>query len=470
MPSSSQKFGQWRPDGIPFQSSDLLIARNVYAAADGYRPVPSPVEFAEALDGPFLGGASFVAADDTPRMIAGDDTDLYHYVSGAWSSVLGSLTVNRFWQFAKFGDDVIAVNGNAPVAYDLSAGTAAALTGSPPDADLVAVVRDFVVLGRTDGDVNAVSWCDLGDATEWSLGQAGTQPLYQGGKVMGIAGGEYGLILQRFGITRMSYTGDENNPWQFDQISSEFGCNAEGSVIQAGDLVFFRSDRGFVRLQGGQIASIGDERVDRLFRNTYNPDELRKMSSCADPERTLAFWAMPGRIFCYNWSLDRWTDWSIPVKAVFPSFTANVTLEQLDALYPGGLDSIPYSLDSYRFAGGTPRLTMVGLDGAFNSPEGPYLEARIGSGSIELSPGRKSRVRTFRPLTDAVDGITLKVEYSDRLGDGMASSSYTSIRGNGDMPVRVNARYVRPSLTYAAGTNWSYVQGCEYEFEGGGRR
>lgn len=463
-------YGEWKPDTLPFLSNDLQLARNVYASSNGYRPVPGLSEFADALDGPFRGGASYVASDDTPRLIAGDDTDLYHLVAGEWESVLGSMAVGTFWQFAQFGDDAICVNGDDPVAFDLLAGTAAALGGSPPTADLVAVVRDFVVLGRVDDDVNAVAWCDIGDATDWSGGQAGTQPLYQGGKVMGIVGGEYGLILQRFGITRMTYTGDAADPWQFDQISTNYGCVAERSIVHAGDIVFCLSDRGFVRIQGGGITPIGAEKIDRTFRETYSPDDFRKMTASVDPERTLAFWAMPYKIFCYNWTLERWTDWVLPVMAVFPSFSESVSLEQLDALYPGGLESIPYSLDSFRFSGGVPRLTLVGINGTFNALGGPNLEAKFVTANIEMANGRKSRVRTYRPLGDAVDGISVKIEYGDRLGDTFGSETYTDLRSNGDMPVRVASRYMKTTQTIAAGSVWHYAQGAEYEFEAGGRQ
>ena len=462
-------YGAWTPDIAPHLSDGLLIARNVYATANGYKPVKGPYEIADALPGTFRGGGSFVASDGTARMIAGDGTDLYSLLSGVWTSKIGSLTVPNFWQFAQFGDDVVCVNGGAPVTYDLSADTAAATSGSPPTADLVTTVGDFVVLGRADGDVNAVAWSDQGDAADWSGGFAGTQPLYSNGKIMGLAGGEYGLILQRFGIVRMTFTGDVANPFQFDTVSTNYGCAAEKSVAQAGDLVFCWSDKGFIQIQAGGITPIGNEKVDRTFRETYSLDDMTNMWACVDPERTLVLFVMPGRVWCYNWTLQRWTDWAFSAVAAFPSFSENITMEALDAIY-GDVDSMPFLTDDPAFQGGDPRLTIVGFDGAFSVLKGDTLEAVFGLPNLELAQGRTARVRTARPLTDAIDGMELTLYYSKRLGDAPTGVIYTELRDNGDMPVRVAGRYIRGEMRHAAGSVWDYDQGLELEFEAGGRR
>ena len=469
MPSTRALLGEYKPDLPPFLSDNLTAARNVYASANGYKPVKGPSEIAEALPGTFRGGGSFVASDGTARLIAGDGTSLYSLSGGTWTGLIGSLTVSTFWQFAQFGNDVIAVNGGAPVSVDLSLNTAGALAGSPPTADLVAVTGDFVVLGRTDGNVLEVSWSDQGDAEDWSSGFAGSQPLYTGGKIMGLAGGEYVLILQRFSMTRMTFTGDVASPFQFDTISTNYGCAAEKSVAQAGDLVFCWSDRGFIQIQAGGITPIGSEKVDRTFRETYSLSDLANMWSCVDPERTLVLWVMPGRVWCYNWALGKWTDWALSITAAFSSFSANTTLEELDALY-GDLDSIPYSLDDPRFQGGDPRLTIVGHDGPFSVLAGDNLEASFGLPHIEPAQGRTARVRTARPLTDATSGITLTLYYSQRLGNDPTGVIYQELRDNGDMPVRVAGRYIRPEMVIEAGTVWSYAQGLELSYEGGGRR
>lgn len=462
--------GEWKPDQPPHLTDTLTIARNTYASANGYRPVKAPSQIADALTGEFKGGGSFVATDGTARLIAGDGTDLYSLSGGIWTSLLGSLSVATFWQFAQFGNEVIAVNGGAPVSVDLSANTAAALSGSPPTADLVAITGDFVVLGRTDGNVIEVSWSGQGNSAQWGgAGFSGSQPLRNGGQIMGLAGGETVLILQRFGMTRMTFTGSQDNPFQFDTVSTNYGCAAEKSVAQAGDLVFCWSDRGFIQIQAGGITPIGSEKVDRTFRETYSLADMENMWASVDPERTLVIWVMPGRVWCYNWALQKWTDWEIPITAAFASFSESTTLEELEALY-GTVDDVPGTNDDPLWQGGDPRLTIVGFDGAFSVLGGANLEATFGLPHLEPAHGRTSRVRTARPITDAIDGISLTLYYSQRLGNFPSGVIYTELRDNGDMPVRVAGRYIRPELKIVAGTDWQYAQGVELQFEAGGRR
>ncbi len=278
-------FGEYKPDEAPHLTEGLSIAEGVYAAANCYKPVGQFQFIADNLTGTFKGAAAYVSSGGTARFIAGDGTDLYVLGAGVWSSVIGSLTVSDRWRFTQFGDEAICVNGGNPIAYNLIAGTAAELAGSPPTADLCATVRDFVVLGRVDNENNVVAWCAQGDAHEWTPGtnQAGEQPLYSGGKVMGLAGGEYCIILQRYGVRRMSYTGDATDPWQFDEISSNYGCLAEGSVIQAGRMVFFYSDRGFVMCDGNDVDGAGQFDVSGGLFGPGNTQHVGGVRPGSDP-------------------------------------------------------------------------------------------------------------------------------------------------------------------------------------------
>ena len=215
MPRIFVPFGELKPDEAPHITDGLLTAEGCYAVANGYEPIGQFNDIADALSGTFKGAASFINSSGTNRLLSGNATDLYWLNGGTWESEIGSRTVGDRWRFTQFGDEAICCDGAAPVAFDLTAATAAALAGSPPTADLCATVRDFVVLGRVDGDNNVVGWCAQGDAHEWTPGtnQAGRQPLYAGGKIMGLSSGEECVILQRFAIKVMRYTGEADNPW-----------------------------------------------------------------------------------------------------------------------------------------------------------------------------------------------------------------------------------------------------------------
>lgn len=461
-------FGEYKPDHAAHLTDGLVKADGVYAAANGYKPIGQFSQMAVALSGTFKGGAAFVNSAGTARFIAGNATNLYRLNAGAWTSVIGSLTVNDRWRFTQFGNDVICCNGGAPIAFAMTAGTAANLGGSPPTADLCATVRDFVVLGRVDGDNDVVAWSGQGDAEEWSPGtnQAGVQPLYDGGKIMGLVGGEYCLIVQRYAVKRMSYTGDATSPWQFDAISSNYGCMAEGSVIQAGRMAAWYSDRGFVICDGTDVRPIGSERVDATFR-AYSDQEIRAMWSAVDPVRTLFIWYVTGKLWLYNWTLDRWTVASGNFSAVLTSFTEAVGLDSLDATY-GNIDSVPYSLDDPRFAGGEPKLMVVSTAGVFGALSGTPMAATIELPFMEFAGQAQARIRRVRPIGNVASGLVLTVDRRKSLGSSESVESYTQLNSSGDMPVRIAARSAKLKVAVAAGTSWDYLQGLELDFAAGG--
>jgi hypothetical protein len=470
VPRTFVPFGEVKPDEAPHFSDGVIEANGCYAVANGYKPIGQFHEIADALSGTFKGAASYIDDQGTIRFLAGNATNLYWLNADTWESEIGSRTVGDRWRFTQFGNEVICCDGAAPVAFNLTAATAAALAGSPPTADLCSTVRDFVVLGRTDGDNNVVSWCDIGDAHDWSGGLAGSQPLYSGGKVMGLTSGEYCIILQRFAIKRMSYTGDATDPWQFDEISTNFGCMAEGSVVQVDKAVFYYSDRGFAVCDGSTVTPIGNERVNETFRAAYSNREIQQMWSAPDPRRNLVWWFLPGKAWIYNIALNRFTTLEWDVAAGMMTFSPAVSLDALDALYPGGLDLLPYSLDDPRFQGGEPRLTVIKNTGEFGVLTGEAYAASIEIPWVEYAGQRQSRIRRVRPVGDfPASGLTLRASARKRLGGTSDTDSYSTINAIGEFPIRVAGRHVKFKLSIEAGANWEYAQGLDVEFNAGGR-
>lgn len=466
------KFGALRPDQPAHNSPDLVVARNVYALPEGYRPVGSLETVAETLGADFKGGAAYIGSDGTASLLGATATDLNRYSSGTWSSVFTVASSGR-WRFTQFGDNVIGVHGGAPVKYGLVSGTGAALGGSPPTAELVTTVRDFVVLGKVNSDILMVRWSGFNDSEGWTNGtnQAGEQQMLDGGEVMGLAGGEYGLILQRQAVRRMTYVGGDL-VWQFDVISANVGCMAEGSMAQAGRLVFFLAERGFQMCDGNAVTGIGVEKIDREFFASYSRADLENISAAVDPRQNLVMWAMPGnpgKIWAYNWVIQEWTTIETGLKEIFPGFTANTSLDALDALYPGGLDTIPVSLDDASFAGGNPLLFVVNNANEIGSLTGSSLEAMIRGAFLEPFDGRRARLRSVRPIGD-LTSATVKLDVRARLGDAENIKTCGPMRANGDMPVRANGRYIQCELTIPAGDPWTFAKGIEFQGEPEGYR
>lgn len=460
-------YGEFLPD----RPAALSGARGAWATADGFRPARAFSSITPALSG-ILGGAAYVGSDGTASLLSGTATNLYRYSGTAWSSVLGSLTATS-WRFDQFDDLVIGVNGSAPVKFDLIGGTAAALGGTPPTSDLVATVRDQVFLAGDPSARNVLSISGYLDAEGWTAGtnQSLSVPFKSGGEIMGLAGGETGLILQKNAIRRATYTGDVT-VWQFDEIAHNIGCMAKGSVASDGQLVFFLSEQGFKMTDRNTVIPIGDEKVDRWFFARFSRSDIARITCAIDPRQTIVVWAMPGTpglLLAYNWTGQRWATLEIDTSLIFSGFTANISLDALDALYPSGLDSIPYSLDSSVFAGGNPLLliaTAAGVVGAFS---GDNQEAQFTISPTEVEQGRRVRVRSALPLSDAVNA-TVQIDARARAGDSESATSSSSVRDNGSVPLRANGRFIGIEHTIPAGETWSYAVGIELEYEPEGGR
>lgn len=462
------------PAFLPDQSANsgaLSVANNVYPKVDGYGPIAGFNSFTDALPAAFAGGASFIASDRTSTLLVGTASGLSKYSSGSWSDLETSMTVTGQWRFAQFGDNAIAVNGSVTKVVDLTAGTSADLTDAPAGV-CIAVVGDYVVIGQDSSDLLGIYTSGFNDHTDWDYvsSTATYQPMLSGGEVMGLAGGEYGVILQRSRIMRMTRTGDVTAPFQYDQITDNVGCASKGSVAQSGRSVFFLSDRGFMALDDGQaLRPIGSEKVDRTFSSEVSRDEWEAISCAVDPQSKVVIWCVPsGKQWIYNFELDRWTTATLDIEGVFAGFTSSVTLEELAVTYTD-LDAMSISLDDPRWTGGNPRLYCVNGDevGTFF---GSTLEATFEFSFMEPVKGRVTRARSVRPITDATDGNGFTMDFRARLGDAPNIVSAGDIRTNGDMPIRGSGRFIKPAWTIAAGTSWSYAQGFDLEADAGGGR
>ena len=453
-------------------SGVLLEAKNVYPLADGYGPVRGFQDISAALSDAFLGGASFIADDGTSYLLVGTADGLVRYTSGTWTSLITGMTVTEQWRFAQFGNFAVAVNGTDTKVVDLIAGTASTLTGAPVGR-CVTVVGGYMVIGQDTSDLLSVFTSDINDHTRWVPDEGATQqPQLTGGEVMGLAGGEYGVILQRRQLTRMTVTGDVSLPFEYDVITDNIGCASRGSVTQYGRSVFFLSDQGFMALEDGQVpVPIGAEAVDRTFQALVPPEDYEKIFAAVDPKRKLIIWCVPGSpgsLWIYNYVLKRWTIAELSIGAVFSGFTSSETLEGVSVTFPD-LDAMTLSLDDPRFSGGAPQFYAV-QDDIVGSLSGDSLKATWQLGFTNFAGETTARIRDFRPVTNCTSGLSMEVDVRARLGDAPNVKNANELRPSGVMPVRANGRYAKIRMEIAAGSVWDYMQAVEVEFERGGER
>lgn len=462
MATTRVTFGEWMPDqsGI---SGSLTDAKNVVSQAIGYGPFPTPVSFSSAAAENLTSLYAAKAPDSNTYFFAAGLSKIYTVSgSGTLTQVNTGLTTgaNDRVRFTQFGKSVIICN-NAEKLKSWVLGTSttfAEVSASAPIAKFITVVRDFVVCANTLETTQQqyrVRWSAINDETDW-VENVNTQSDYQdipdGGQIMGIRGGEFGLVLLERSIHRMTYVG---TPFifQFDNISRNKGCMVSGSVAQYQGITFFLSDDGFYMCDGQQVVPIGAEKVDRFFLSDASEAEYNSMSAAIDPVRKLVIWNYKSvdatrKLMIYNFQTKKWTYGDANTDYLGEASSGASTLEELDSI-SGSIDALTTSLDSLLYIGG--KYFLGGTYGTrVYSFTGANLTGSIATGDIDV--GANSVVTLARPIVDNGSG-SLSVASRTLLNQSVTYGTSTAADSENRVSLRSAGRYHRLKLV-PTGANW----------------
>lgn len=471
-------FGPFLPDLPPHGSEGVSDATNLYPGSAGYRPVGQWVAHTAGLPLSCRGAAAFVAPSGRTSIIAGTATKLYRQNALGWTEIGTGYTLGlkSRWRFVQFGPIAIATNAaDAMVKINLETDAVSLLLGSPPKFVALAVVSNFVVGIQAGGVVNKLAWSGENNAEWWTFAQRKSdfQELPDGGEITGIVGGEFGLILQRNAVRRMSYVGG-NVLFRFDKISSNVGCASVHSVAQYGELAFWHSYTGFKMWDGAQIRSIGFEKVDNAFARLYGSIRYEDMSTAIDGQKSTVCWSTGRKMWIYNWLLDRWSTIDFAAEIVTQREAAAPSLEEQDPVVGPPDDNVDGvgldSFDAARFMGGDPAFYVFNGSAALGTFSGENMPASITGRHTEMADGRDVYIRRVRPMSDVRGGVTLRLDTRQRLGDAARRRDFTTLQPSGEMPVRARGRFATAKMSIAAGQAWTYLQGIDATLAAGGRR
>jgi hypothetical protein len=464
MATTKLTFGEWMPDQ-PSVSGALTDAKNVVSQAIGYGPFPAPVTFSSSNAAENL--TSLYAAKqpngDTALFAAGL-TKIYTVSGvGAITQVkTGMTTANADRvRFTQFGKTVISCNNADKLqAWTLGTSTAFAdLSATAPIAKFITVVRDFVVVANTLETTQQqyrVRWSAINDETDWTENvntQSDYQDIPDGGQIVGIRGGEFGLVLLERAIHRMSYVG---TPFifQFDNISRGKGCMVAGSIAQYQGITFFLSDDGFYLCDGQNVTPIGAEKVDRFFLQDASDSDYGTMSAAVDPIRKLVIWNYKSvngnrNVLIYNFKTQKWTYGDAGTDYLSEASTSSVTLEQLDSI-SSSIDALTTSLDSRLYVGGKYFLGGT-LATRVMSFTGASQTAVISTGDLDI--GANSVVTLARPIVDN-GSATVAIASRTLLNQGVSFNTAVAASSENRVPLRSAGRYHRLKVT-PTGDNWN---------------
>jgi len=481
------EFGQWMPDLPMVRAPHLRTATGCVPTLESYEPFQAQTEVTNALTARCRGAYFATDIARAPHVYCGDTSKLYHLVGATWTdfsrvSGYGPISENARWNFATFGDRLIATNDVDPVQFiDMSAGVAFAdLAGSPPNSEFVTSFGEFVVLGATAASHMKIIWSGFNDSEHWTPGtnQCDEQEFADGGRITGFGSLDVLYIFQERAIRRMNYVGGATI-MTIDKIVTGPGCVEPNSLCQWGRMFFYLAEDGFYMFDGETPTPIGNGRFDNWFRENSAPNLWSRMSSVIDPRKKLVCWAfcstsnasgIPDTMLIYNWVSQRATVVSINVEVMVSAASLGISP---DSLTTTDVDALTISFDDPFWLGGTSYLASFSTDhkmGSVLTGAGDSLEAILETGDTMLGGQGRSTVEWMRPISDAT-AATIAAGASLKPTDAPTYTGAVSMQPSGRCPLRgVNGNFTRAKLTIPAGATWTFASGVDLKAKPAGAR
>lgn len=479
------QLAEWLPDLPDLDNKGLVDARNCIPAAGGYIPIRD-LEAANvsALPSTCIGAVSTWDKSSSSYVYVGTDSALYQVTETTLTdrSQSGGYSVSAAerWEFAQFGQTLIAANiGTTPQKLTLGGAAFADLGGSPPKARHCVGFGDFLVLGNVDdtGDglvPNRVHWSAFNDIEGWTAGtgQSDYQDLDAGhGAITKLVDGEVLLVFQERGIVRGTYEGPPTI-MRFQEIEHGRGAPFQGGVVSNGTLTFYIAQDGIFATDGTRSFNIGQGKVNRWFWETINPSGTRYVTSAIDPIHQLVMWTFPrgssllaDTVLMYDWGNNKFAYAEMDIQCIFTGLTTGYTMDGMGS-YEALLDDNTIPLDDRFWSGGDLTLLAFNRSHVFSTFTGSKKNAVFVTPEANLNPGGTALVNAVRPFTDGVSSIRVGSRYGQNTA--VTFSSAQSLNSIGEADFRQDGRYHRVELTVSS--EWSYAQGGRVDFENSGGR
>ena len=477
-------FGEWLPDLPAYLNRGALVAENVVPGIKSYRSLRGHQAFASALSDRPVGGIWARSTLGDIYNIIGTETGIFR-VEGTTVTDLtqaGGYSVTE-WDFEQFGNRILATGGiGTPVQFfDLDSNPTINfedLPGSPPEAQYLGVVRDFVILGDVEIDGNrqrdTLYWSGYNNTELWTpsiVTQSGFVPLRgKGGEIRRVISGRVGTIFMEQSIFRFVYDGPPR-VFRSDEITVQMGTPASWSVARTGDMIFFYTEQGFQKLNvaSGAIDPIGRNRVDRTFLADIDAAEIPNMRAVVDRKEQFVLWLYSSgpttffdRYIAYSWASDRWAGGAIDISFAMEFASSTVSLDELDAVLGHDVDgSATFSVDSNAFPGGAVATLVFNELFEAGTLSGEPLRTQIDT--AEFSKEDKMLfIRGVRPLLEGLAGeSTITPITRNRLTDNPVVGQASPINDIGQADIRSHARYHRYRLDTSQ--FYEHAAGCELE-------
>lgn len=469
-------FGSWQPDLPPLENPGALLAKNCLPLAASYRELRGLQTLGDALDAE-LRGSYWAAYNAVKYNFAATMEKLYLFDNAtSWTDVSKPATTYSasFWDFTNFLNRVVATDGGAGALqfFDMGASTEFAdLPGNPPFARVVAVVRDFLVLGNyeigSEVEPGGLAWSGFNNTEIWTPAlatQCGRRRSRgAGGDVVRIIGGSRGMVFRDSAILTMNYIGSPQI-WQWDDVTTLHGTPAGRSVCWTRDLAFYYSQEGFQKIsrQSLGIMPIGHNRVDDWFLAECATAEVINLFGAVNRAQNFVYWAFRtssasipfNRILVYNYKDDKWAYAELEVEGMGEFLNAGYNLDTIGAILGGNIDTASINVDDTLYSGGA--LSFIGFnpDHMAGQFSGTPLVAEIDTAEVSPDEVKRGYVNGVRPIVHGTPSTTMQVApitRNDPSANPVQGAYVDRTPATGQCDMRVNARYMRYRIRIAGG-------------------
>ena len=516
--------GQFLPDGADYKNPGLTMCNNVWALPNSYAPILDLIGQGVFVYGDIRGAFRFDLPNGDQLLAVGTETDLF-VIRGDGVTASGltlQLQANEFWSFDQFNNSIFATTkrgGVFKLASIESDNTFVAGSGSPPRANAVNVVGDFLFLGDLveAGEVDApyrVRWSSYNNPdANWTTDVA-TQSGFvdmpsRFGVVTAIYGGSFDLIFQNHGISRIWYSG---GPTVFakEVIEDERGCFAQTSIARVGGYIYFLSHDGFCRTDGASVEVISSDKVWDWFNSNRNKNDPQRVQAAVNWSARSIIWSFNAyratrtpaglddndpnilddetldvagpsfdddgeqtiyaRQIIYNWGLDQWTTSEIEADWLVQSNLIGVSVDR-DA--PGVEEDAALDIDGANFddlefaAKGRGLAAFRGNQLSFFS--GAPLRATFETGDFQPKTGNRSFIRSVMPIVETSGrALIAAIAGRDYVGDEKVYGPNSTQGPLMFCPVISDARFHSLRITIPEGEAWNKASGFQIDWEASG--
>lgn len=467
--------GPWLPDVTDFRNPGLEEAKNVIPGPDGYIPAREFLAGPATVSGTIIGAKSVYLEDGSVLVACATLTDLFVVRNGTvtasgLSLTLSELDVVVFEQFNR-GLYASTKNGAMWALTDVETyNTFAAITA--PSANALGRVADFLVAGdlvdidATD-DAYRIRWSKFNNPSgtwETSISeQSGAISLdAKYGPVTAITGGTRGLVFQRQGVSRLTYTGG-SNVFRLDTFEQNRGCVAPSSAVRVGEQTYYLAHDGFFVTDGATPRPISTGKVWTWFLANCTQSFFEFVTGAVDYERRAIVWLFPGDAtqsftgqLWFHWETGKWSYVEQALQWAIEGVQPGISIEGLAADYPD-LDAMPLSLDSPEFLPSRRNLQAFS-GGALGSLTGNTLQAEFVTGDLHPISGQRSFIEEIWPLVEA-DQVNVALGQKDRMTATYMESAEVAMGSVGFAAFNADARYFRVIMRIPASQEWGNAYG-----------